>query len=260
MVNVKKIKLCSYNFVILLTLSLIYSCSPNAYKKIDSKAYLFPINDSIVSVALIDNFISPFRTHITNDLDSILAFNEVTQDKSKGKWESNIGNLLAKVTLDLSNPIFQKKENKTIDFCLLNHGGIRSIIPAGNVTTRNAFEVMPFENSVIIVGITGKEVMNLAKYVLDEKKPHPLSGITIYTNSDYTEVKRILINNNTVVDDQIYYVATSDYLSNGGDNMIFLKESTIKFDLNYKLRNLLIDYFKSIDTIPNILTQHIITE
>jgi regulator of replication initiation timing len=41
----------------------------------------------------------------------------------------------------------------------------------------------------------------------------------------------------------IYYVGTNDYLSNG-DNMNFFKKGVQKFDLQYKLRNILIDYFK----------------
>jgi 2',3'-cyclic-nucleotide 2'-phosphodiesterase (5'-nucleotidase family) len=34
-----------------------------------------------------------------------------------------------------------------MDIVLLNHGGIRSIIPKGEVTTRTAFEIMPFETA-----------------------------------------------------------------------------------------------------------------
>jgi hypothetical protein len=55
-------------------------------------------------------------------------------------------------------------------------------------------------------------------------------------------------------------VATSDYLANGGDNMTFFKESKIKFDIEYKLRNMLIDYFKKVDILPNITTETIILE
>ena len=50
----------------------------------------------------------------------------------------------------------------------------------------------------------------------------------------------------------IYYVATNDYLANGGDNMNFFKKGIQLYDLDYKLRNILIDYFKEVDTIPVI--------
>ena len=73
-------------------------------------------------------------------------------------------------------------------------------------------------------------------------------------------INKIEINNQSLNDNQIYYVATSDYLANGGDNMTFFKESKIKFDIEYKLRNMLIDYFKKVDILPNITTETIILE
>ena len=47
----------------------------------------------------------------------------------------------------------------------------------------------------------------------------------------------------------IYYVATSDYLANGGDNMRFFLTNEGVFDLDYKIRNILIDYFKEVNTV-----------
>ena len=56
--------------------------------------------------------------------------------------------------------------------------------------------------------------------------------------------KNILINGKAFDNNKVYYVVTSDYLSNGGDNMIFFKKGVAQYDLNYKLRNIIIDYFK----------------
>ena len=119
---------------------------------------------------------------------------------------------------------------------------------------------MPFENSVMVIGLTGQEVIELANYILTEKKPHPLEGITIKTNTDYSKVLSVEINDIPLEENKIYYVATSDYLANGGDNMSFFKKSSIKYDLDYKLRNVFIDYFKKTDTLPNIATKHVINE
>ena len=260
MVKVKKIKVCLYNFVILLTLTMLLACSSKKYKNYQTTISLLNINDSISTDNKIQSFIEPYKKHINKDLDSVLAFNPITQDKSKGSWETNIGNLFSNVTLELTRPIFKKRENKTIDFCILNHGGIRAIIPAGDVTSRTAYEIMPFENSVMVIGLTGQEVIELANYILTEKKPHPLEGITIKTNTDYSTVLSVEINDIPLEENKIYYVVTSDYLANGGDNMSFFKKSSIKYDLDYKLRNVFIDYFKKTDTLPNITTKHVINE
>jgi 2',3'-cyclic-nucleotide 2'-phosphodiesterase (5'-nucleotidase family) len=162
-----------------------------------------------------------------------------------------MGNLLSDVTLELGNPVFNSREKKSIDVCLLNHGGIRTIISKGDITARTAFEVMPFENSLVIVGLKGTDITTIASYIIKEKKPHPLAGMTFTIGKDNLP-KDILVQGKPVDPNKIYYVGTSDYLSNGGDNMSFFKNGVERYDLNYKLRNILIDYFKKVETIPLI--------
>lgn len=247
-VKVKKINAFSAYFVILLTFISLVSCKSKSYYNYEVKGSKININEKNDTDGEIEKFIAPYRTHITKDLDSVLAYCPETLEKSNGKWETNIGSFLANITSNLANPIFEKRTNKSIDICLLNHGGIRSIIPKGNVTTRTAYNVMPFENSVIVVGLSGLKIKELADYFIKERKPHPLHGLKIYVNKNL-EVIKLEINNEPIDNSRIYYVATSDYLANGGDNMSFFVESQEKYDLDYKIRNLLIDYFNKVDTL-----------
>ena len=260
MVNVKKKKYYLRYFVILLTFTLIASCKSKINHLYEIQGKQININESFETDAEIDAFVSPYKNHINKDLDSVLAYNPITQDKSKGKWETNIGNFFAETTLLMSNPIFLQRENKTIDICILNHGGIRAVIPKGNVTTRTAYEIMPFENSIVVLTLDGKAIAELANYMILDKKPHPLAGIKIFLEKDEKTIKRIEINQQPLDQNKIYYVLTSDYLANGGDNMIFLKSSSKNFDLDYKLRNVFIDYFKRVDSIPNLTEPKIIIE
>ena len=250
------VKLKNYNgvlklFVIFLTVFFITSCSKQNYhlSKIEGKR--LTITDKEKQVPEIENYIKPYREHINKDLDNILAYCPETLDKSTGKWQTTIGNLMADVTLQRGNTVFMSREKKNIDLCILNHGGIRAILPKGNVTTRTAFEIMPFENSLVVVTLKGEQIIEMVDYFIATQKPHPLSGITFTIGKDNV-AKNILIQGKSVEKDTIYYVATNDYLSNGGDNMDFFKKGIQKHDLNYKLRNILIDYFKEVDTIPVI--------
>ena len=252
MVNLKKYNGILKLFVIFLTLLLIVSCGKQNYyvSKIEGKQ--IKIAESNIKDGnnnQIENYIKPFRENINKDLDSVLAYCPVTLDKSNGKWQTALGNLLADVSLKLGNTVFQTRENKTIDICILNSGGIRSILPKGNVTSRTAFEIMPFENSMVVVALKGEQIFEMVSYFIATKKPHPLSGITFAISKD-NMAKNILIHGQTVEKEKTYYVGTNDYLANGGDNMIFFKKGIQRFDLNYKLRNILIDYFKEVDTIP----------
>ena len=259
MVNLKKYNGVLKLFVIFLTLFLIVSCGRPNYRvsKIEGKQIPITENGKSFSGPMvqseqtkqIENYIKPYREHIDNDLNSILAYCPETLDKSAGKWQTTIGNLMADIVLKRGTTVFLIRENKNIDLCLLNNGGIRATLPKGNVTSKTAFEIMPFENSLVVVALKGEQILELVDYFITAKKPHPLSGIT-FTISKENTAKNILVQGKTIEKERVYYVATNDYLANGGDSMNFFKKGIQRFDLDYKLRNVLIDYFKEVDTIP----------
>ncbi len=232
----------------IFTIILLFASCSKQYQvtKIEGKnteiSNELPLNTSI------EAFIKPYREHITKDLDSVLAYNPKTLDKSNGEWQTSIGNFMADVCFQKATNIFNKRFQKKVDVCLLNQGGIRSIIPKGNITTRTAFEVMPFENNLVVIALKGEQLLEMVNYFIKEKKPHPLAGIKIYLDPQL-KVQSIVVGYSPLEVSKIYYVATSDYLSNGGDNMTFFLKNEGTFDLDYKIRNVLIDYFKEIDTL-----------
>lgn len=236
------------HFVLFITFLIFISCSTKQYNVSKIEGRKIEINQELPIIAEFETFIKPYRDHINKDLDSVLAFAPETLDKSKGQWQTNIGNFMADVCFEKASILFEKRHQKKIDICLLNHGGIRSIIPKGSITSRTAFEVMPFENSINVIALKGVQIEEMATYLISEKKPHPVSGLKININAS-NEIISILVNDKTVNKSETYYVATSDYLSNGGDNMTFFQKNEGVFDLDYKIRNLLIDHFKEVDTL-----------
>jgi 2',3'-cyclic-nucleotide 2'-phosphodiesterase (5'-nucleotidase family) len=247
MVKLKNYNVVLKHFVLLLTFIFFISCAEKKYTVTKIEGREIGVTDKNPEVADIENFIRPYRDKIDADLNKVLANAPETLDKS-GEWQTTIGNFLADITFEKSDKVFQLREKKSIDICLLNHGGIRSIIPKGNVTARTAYEVMPFENSAIVIGLKGEQILEIVNYIISEKKPHPLKGLT-FTIDKNNQPKNILVKGNPLDNNKIYYVVTSDYLSNGGDNMLFFKKGVEQYDLSYKLRNIIIDYFKENKTI-----------
>jgi 2',3'-cyclic-nucleotide 2'-phosphodiesterase (5'-nucleotidase family) len=84
-----------------------------------------------------------------------ISYSIGTYKKNDGILNSSLGNMFADATYDLINPIFKDKTGNSIDVVLLNNGGIRSIISQGPVSEKTAFELMPFENSIVIVKLDG---------------------------------------------------------------------------------------------------------
>ena len=206
------------------------------------------INNTIEKDNKIVAFINPYKNNVDKQMDSVLAYSPVDYDKKNGVLNTAIGNMMADVVLKLSNPVYRARTNKNIDFVLLNHGGIRSIISKGNITFRTAYKVMPFENSVVVCELKGRDIYELINYLTLSRKAHPISGINIVLDKNYNLLD-VKINGKKIDKNKIYSVATSDYLLNGGDKMTFFSKSKKNTTLDYKIRNVLIDYFKEVDTV-----------
>ena len=206
------------------------------------------INNTIEKDNKIVAFINPYKNTVDKQMDSVLTYSPVDYDKKNGVLNTAIGNMMADVILKLSNPVYKARTNKNIDFVLLNHGGIRSIISKGNITFRTAYKVMPFENSVVVCELKGRDIYELINYLTLTRKAHPISGINIVLDKNYNLLD-VKINGKKIDENKIYSVATSDYLLNGGDKMTFFSKSKKNTTLDYKIRNVLIDYFKEVDTV-----------
>lgn len=229
------------------------SCKQQKLNIIKIEGKQISINDSIRSNSEIDAFIKPFREHIEKDLDSVLAYAVGTYSKTDGKFNTAIGNLMADIVFEESNPIFNKRTGHNIDFVLLNHGGIRSIISKGNVSTRTAYSVMPFENSIVVVGLKGSKINDIINYLIASKRAHPFSSqLQLTIDNDYNAIE-VLVNGTPINNSKTYYIATSDYLYNMGDGMTFFQPNEGAFPLDYKIRNALIDNFKKVDTINPVI-------
>tara|TARA_R110002050_G_scaffold74772_5_gene160220 strand:- start:33483 stop:34241 length:759 start_codon:yes stop_codon:yes gene_type:complete len=235
----------------LLNIFIFSSCKEQKLHLIQIKGEQIQITDSLPNDSEIEAYIKPFREHIQKDLDSILAYSVGTYSKSNGEFNTAIGNFMADAIYTQANPIFNKRTGKNIDMVLLNHGGIRSILPKGNITKKTAFNLMPFENSIVVVALKGTQIKSLTEYLSKSKKAHPISKLKLSIDKDYNLIDAA-INNKKIDPNKTYFVATNDYLYNGGDSMTFFKPNDSLYSLDYKIRNALIDTFKEVDTISPI--------
>lgn len=243
--------------VVLLFLTITFSCKNDSWylKKVEGKQ--LSISDSINSDAEIDSFIKPYREHVNTELDSVLAYSVDTYSKKDGEYNTAIGNLFADVIYEQANPVFNSRTGNNIDMVLVNHGGIRAIISKGNVTTRTAYEIMPFENSIVVVALKGKSINELINYLALAKRAHPISGLKLAVDEDFNIVEAV-INGEPIDTTKTYYVATNDYLYNGGDHMTFFQPNEGLEVLNYKIRSAFLDYFSKTDTINPVIDDRFI--
>ena len=211
--------------------------------------YNIEINQQVLSDSSIVKYYQPFKKNLEESLmNTPISYSPETYKKNDGELNSTLSNMFADATYEMSNPVFNKMSGKNIDIVLLNNGGIRSIISKGNISEKTAFELMPFENSIVVLELSGLSIIKMIDYLRKVKLQHPISGLQITLNNDYS-VNEVKINGVSIENEKKYYVATTDYLLEGGDKMYFLAETTKTTDINYKMRDILIDYFKKYDTL-----------
>lgn len=237
-------------FSILLAF-FVSSCKTGETEIARIEAEQLNIHDSIPGNDSIEAFITPFRDRIAREMDSVLAYAPRNLSKKDGDLNTAIGNLMADAVLELADPVLESRTGNSIDIVLLNHGGIRSSLNKGEVTTRTAYQIMPFENEVVVAVLNGNQLQGMIDYLAQGQIAHPVAGMQLLLDQDGT-VAKALVHGAPIEAGKKYYVATSDYLYQGGDNMVFFSGAEELITLDYKIRNLLIDYFKQEDTISPV--------
>ncbi|WP_276167122.1 5'-nucleotidase C-terminal domain-containing protein [Zobellia alginiliquefaciens] len=245
------------HFVIFTTFAILSSCGEQQQnlQQIDGKQ--IRITDSITTMESIETLVKPYRERINHVLDSTLSYAPYPISKTDGALNTTAGNLMADIVLSEANPIFKSRTGHEIDLVLLNHGGIRSLISKGNVSSRTAYEVMPFENSIVVAELKGSSILKMVSYLRDSGRAHPISGMQLTLNAK-NEIQSVQIQGEPLDENKTYYAATSNYLVNGGDSMVFFKDALNVTNTDYLIRNAMIDYFKKTDTLKPVVDNRFI--
>jgi len=234
------------NYVFLSVLFfLAFGCSTKKVATYSAKTYT--INDSLNSKAL-DSIINPYKTELDKKMDKVIGHSNY--DLVKYTPESPLGNFVADVVFNngFGFKANQKAFNllKTNTFCMLNFGGLRSSINKGDITIGDIYQLMPFDNEIVIVKLSSQHIQKLLLYLF-EKNGQPISNAIAYVNSSKgrLDIGGAPYNFNDEV-----FVITSDYLANGGDKMTFFKgQPYVKTGI--LIRDALINYVSTVKELPN---------
>jgi 2',3'-cyclic-nucleotide 2'-phosphodiesterase/3'-nucleotidase len=114
------------------------------------------------------------------------------------------------------------REAAHADVALQNSGGLRADLPEGAVTKGAIYEVMPFDNVIFTLELTGAELKRALEQALRFGRVTQVSGIRYSFDSSRPEFQRVvsLADTNGVALDEgkLYRVACNDFMATGGDN------------------------------------------
>jgi 2',3'-cyclic-nucleotide 2'-phosphodiesterase/3'-nucleotidase len=131
------------------------------------------------------------------------------------------------------------------DIAVQNGGGLRTGISAGVVTVGTLYEVLPFDNNIYLLQMTGSQIKAVLEYGIDNKTfgMVQFSGLKVEYDGGRPEGQRIVsvyLSDGTELDyTKIYSVATNDFLVAGGDGFNMFKEAVRAEDTYILLRDAL---------------------
>jgi 2',3'-cyclic-nucleotide 2'-phosphodiesterase (5'-nucleotidase family) len=148
---------------------------------------------------------------------------ESAQPLEKKQPEGKLGDFVADACMQEAAALTRE----TIDLALFNHGGLRRSLPMGAITLGDVYELMPFDNELVVITLRGSKLLELLNHVASTGGA-PVSGI------------RMLIGGEPLDTNRTYRVLTSDYLANGGDRYTAFADALGKEELRLRVRDAIV--------------------
>ena len=204
-------------FISLICVVIFTACHPLQLTQVDVRH--IDINHHSGIDSNLYYLVEKYKVQLDDKMNIVLSNTPV--DLLKAQPSSNLGNMMADILYN-----YYSQKDSVIDFAITNQGGIRvGSLSKGPLTTKDAFELMPFDNEIVQIKISGKTVLQLFQHTCN-KGGWPLSHAEIILDST-RNIQKISINGKDLQEDKIYTVATNDYIANGGDQCSFLIDAPI---------------------------------
>lgn len=134
------------------------------------------------------------------------------------------------------------REHYGTDMALVQSGGIRADLTDGDITLRDIYSILPYENRIIPVRLPGRSIRRLIEKAVNDGADAALAGVEV-TSSD--EGLIIYVNGVHLDDSRDYTIALSEYVTSGGGGFDVISESSYMMPLDKadKDSDILIKYF-----------------
>lgn len=214
-------------------------------QKVGTKTKQFSIDASIPNDTEVEKMIAPYSDRV-RELSKVIGRLEAGLTKT-GVGAGSLGNFVS----DGMRAQAKAKLGKPIVLAVMNAGGLRkNEISAGELRASDIYELLPFENALVAVDLTGVQLARLLQILPRDAQ----AGARIHFK--WNEQDRAEFISGKLVDEngkeqeidpqKIYTIVTIDYLlQRGGGTYALLQEAKSTTPLNITLRDSIMDYVKS---------------
>lgn len=233
---------------------------------VDYEGRLIPTTADMPVNLEVQTALADWQALLSERLNVVIGETLVDLDGERGNVrtrETNLGNLIADIM----------RETLDADVTLMNGGGIRASIPAGPITLGDIYTVLPFDNTLAGVEVTGEQLLaalehGVSGYPVDWGGFLQVSGVNFTFNPNNPVGERITsvtVGGEPLDLNRVYRVATNDFMAAGGDSYTMLGDAPFfhgsdRGDGEF-LRDVVADYFDIQPTVsPSIEGRIVISD
>lgn len=137
-----------------------------------------------------------------------------------------------------------------VDIAIANMGGMRCSWEAGPITKGCVFELMPFDNQLVVLTLKGEDIIALCESFA-HYGGQGVAGMRMTAVDG--KLADVTIAGKAVEPEALYTVATSDYLSGGTDHMDALARYSECWKSDLLIRDLYLQAVQEQDTIRAVV-------
>jgi 2',3'-cyclic-nucleotide 2'-phosphodiesterase (5'-nucleotidase family) len=234
----------SHCLLIIVVLSFNFSCR-SVYRGHSLHYKNYQINEAVQKDSSLLALMRPYGDSVNQTMNEVIGFVDLSLIKKKP--EGTLGNFMADAYFIMAG----EKFNMKIDAAFMNDGGIRlDELAAGPVTRGKIFELMPFDNILIIQKIKGSVLQEFLNLIATQRG-WPVAGITMQikdlpAGQAGKKAINVFIDGQPLDTNKIYTTVNSDFIANGGNNADMLKQIP-QINNGYLVRDALFDYIKKLE-------------
>jgi 2',3'-cyclic-nucleotide 2'-phosphodiesterase (5'-nucleotidase family) len=228
------------NLLLITWVIFTFSCKPNlVLTDIKTRNLAVAQNSAPLDSQIVLQYL-PYKNIMDKEMQRVISFSE--KEMIKGKPESGLTNLLADLVLDEGQKeavCMNLQIEPVVSF--FNYGGIRTWLPKGDITVGKIFELMPFENEMVFIQLTGEQLQQFYDIVA-ESGGSSVGGVRFVISNG--TAKNIIIGGEKLNPHSKYWMVTNDYSANGGDDLVVFTQRLGFISTGKKIRDIIISNFE----------------
>lgn len=231
----------SFTYTLLITWLFIFGACKTHYVKTSSMAHNVVVSDSLNQLdSQLVHIYLPYKKMLEKDMNRVIAVS--SQKMVKGKPESSLTNFLADLLLEEGTSYLKgSPHNFQPDISYFNYGGIRTFLPGGEITVGKVYELMPFENEMVFLKLSGTQIIEFLDAIA-RKGGDSLGGVRFkIAGGKATEV---YVGGVPLQEDEYYWLVTNDYIAEGGDGLEMLTNRSEFVESGAKIRDIIISHLE----------------